>query len=129
MKKLFGFVFFVVLLVAAVYLSAHILLGRALEHFLGVPAKVGRVYVNPLKSEIGAYEIEILNPPGFVEKRMAFIPEIFARYDLSKLRERRMILSLMRLVVMCLLTSSKTIGPVTDISFSSTPVLISSCLW
>jgi hypothetical protein len=56
--------------------------GRILENAIGAPVSVGKVHVGIFSSNVGLYNIEIRNPKGFSEKKLADIHEISVKYDL-----------------------------------------------
>ncbi len=74
---------FIVVAVIGVVLTSHLILAGILSSAIGAPVKVGRVSLG--LSGAGIYGLEIGNPKGFNEKRLASIPEASVTYDLGAL--------------------------------------------
>jgi uncharacterized protein involved in outer membrane biogenesis len=93
MKKLVGIlaVILVLLLIGQLALSRWLgaMVSQGISSVTGLEVKITRLSVNVFEGKVTVHQLEVLNPAGFPEPRMALIPEISVDLNWLGLLERR----------------------------------------
>lgn len=81
---------FVALIAAALWLinaTGNAILARVISNAVGTPVAIHKFHLRP--TEVGIFGLAIKNPSGFKEPMLAFVPEIFVRYDLMSFFKKK----------------------------------------
>jgi hypothetical protein len=96
MKKLFGFLFFLILLLAAALFVgkdwiAKVALASTVKALTGFETTVDTVRLDPFQGTVHVENLTLANPPQFEKRIFADIPEIHLSMDLPSLLKRERI--------------------------------------
>ena len=96
MKKiLISLVSVIAIALVVACLASHLILAGILTSVIGAPVKISRVGLG--LGGAGIYGLEIGNPKGFQEKKLASIPEASVEYDLAALLKGKIHLKQIRI--------------------------------
>ncbi len=87
MKRLQKILAIVAIIVVGLLLGKNLIaksvLSGGVKLITGLDAKVGSMQVGLLNTAVGIKGLRVLNPPGFSERVMVNVPEVFVDYDLG----------------------------------------------
>jgi len=93
MKKIFIFITVVIVLLVVLSLAKDIIaktaISAAVRAVTGLTLRIEDMDVGIFRTLIGIRHMQLLNPPGFTDKLMIDMPEIYVDYDLGALIRRR----------------------------------------